>query len=415
MNAIPWPLPAKPRLEDLTWTRWSALRQCGLRAAYMADVLGNPWLRTTEAMALGTVRHALADEVSRGVLASGPDGPVEALRQRFDQLAARQHAHMVDQWATTSVPPPRGWARYFHLRATVSRELAARVPDTARRALPGDTGQQRKLVVASGASNPPPPAPGERLTELSLVDSERGLRGRLDVVAALPDGTLEVLDLKSRVAEESDALGLGRDQLIFYAGLVEAAWSTIPTLALVAPDGRRTSVGCVASEIGGLRAEIADYRAALADREVRAMASPAPSTCARCPFTVICPAFRDLVRHREGGEALEWALTSSWGYVTKVTRAASACSLAVSQLEDLSLGAGEVIISGLAHDLAVEPGDSVVVVGGSVQGERAFLRASWKSRVRVAPNLTATGELHCLNGRTPRQELDLGGQVPGVV
>lgn len=394
MNDIPWPLPAKPRLQDLTWTRWSALRQCGLRAAYMADDLGKPWLRTTEAMALGTVRHALADEVSRGVLASGPDGPVETLRQRFDQLAARQHAHMVDQWATSSVPPPRGWSRYFHLRATVSRELGARVPDTARQAFLGNTGQKRKLAAASGATNPPPPAPGESLTELSLVDSKRGLRGRLDVIAALPDGTLEVLDLKSRVAEVSDAVDLGRDQLIFYAGLVEAAWSTVPALALVAPDGRRTTVGCGAGDIDRLRTEIADYRAALADREVRKLASPAPSTCARCPFTVICPEFRDLVRQRVGDEAPEWAVTSSWGCVTKVTRAASACTIAVRQVEDLSLGAGEVIITGLAHDLAVDPGDSVVVVGGSVQGERAFIRASWKSRVRVEPNSAATCELH---------------------
>ena len=222
MTDIPWPLPGKPQYEDLTWTRWSALRQCGLRAAYMADDLGKPWLRTTEAMALGNVRHALADEVSRGFLAPGPDGPVATLRQRFDQLAAREHAHMVKHWATTAVPRPHEWARYYHLRATVSRELSLLVAQTAHAPPHGGASHENDVETSASPTawtNPPPPAPGERRTEVSLVDSERGLRGRLDVVAASPDGSLEVLDLKSRVAEVNPH-DIARDQLIFYAGLV---------------------------------------------------------------------------------------------------------------------------------------------------------------------------------------------------
>ncbi len=334
-------------------------------------------------MALGTVSHVLADEAARGkITTSDNDDPVKVIHERFDELALEQHASMVNQWGTSAVPAPRRWPRYFHLRATVGHELAGAVlqrsPNSARvNFWPPES------VTPPG--NPAPPAPGERRTEISLVDAERGLRGRLDVVSTARDGTIEVIDLKSRIDGDEASIALGRAQLTFYAGLVEAVWGQVPDLFLVAPDGSRIRVPCTAADIAQLRLEIDGYRREAASQSIREMANASAKNCARCPFSVLCPEFRDFLRLEQHEESVPWGINAAWGVVISVTHAASSSSITIRQQDDLSIGPGDVTVTRLARDLAVSPGDSVVVVGGTVQGERSYLHATWSSKVRVGP------------------------------
>jgi hypothetical protein len=311
----------------------------------------------------------------------------------MDALLSGERDRLVQEWAPALVPPVRQWPDTAYVKTRLARDLGT-----------GDSsGWPDPDAPAQGAedeNNPwppaehvahPSPAPGEALVELWVEDISRQFRGRLDRLENR-GGRLVVIDLKSGIGSTpSDLVTRFRDQMLFYAGLVQAAYDEWPELELQPASGAPVPVSYGAAEVETLRSAVAedrdDFNAAVMADGLVEVSTPSLQACSWCPFQVVCPALSsnwEMVT--EGGPVSpNRALSLAAGVVQTIRHTPIATDVVIAQDRHLSAPAGEVSVTRLPAEFGVSTGDAVVVAGAEISGGSAVLRARWDTRIRVDP------------------------------
>lgn len=395
--SLSWPAPEMQAIDWLSYSAWLSLRRCGLRAAFARDQGMRGWDRVGPATALGRVRHKLVEDVHRGLSDMSDLPAAEWVRSRFDELIDAEHAAMQLQWAPAQVPSVKQWNDVVYVRTWLVRQLE------------NDVELRRSQGLASGLARPPAaergpfvpdvpttpprrPTPVEPLVEAWFHDNRRRLRGQLDRVV-VKDGQVVVVDLKSGVGVADDALvAKHRDQLLFYAGLVESLWDEWPRLALLTPNGVEVPITYVAADVERIRAMATSDRniwnTAAEHVSALTLARPGRDVCAWCPFQVLCRPLCDawdqpMLEVRD--DMPRRAVSLAVGHVLHVRSDQTGVDIVIEQERDLTAPAGEISVVRLPAKLVVEPTDMVVVSGVEIGGGPRTLRARWDSRIRIVP------------------------------
>ena len=407
-STLSWPEPDCAPVGVLSYSEWSRLRSCNLKAAFARDPSTRSWDRGGVLSGVGSARHRLVEEVA-AAQAAGLGSPTNALvRSRFDTLLAAERDRLARQWSPAEVPPVKQWPDVVYVRTRLATDLGTgnreAWPETDSPAHP--TGESTSRPGASGTKARP--GDGEHLVEAWLDDAERALVGRVDRLDNRAGG-LVVVDLKSGVGKSPEELVTRhRDQMLFYAGLVEATHGEWPGLELNPVEGSAVAVTYCHLEVDEMRdaaqTDRAAFNARLGAGHLSANAQPSQARCNWCPFQVVCPALQARWPEptiSDGPPSLR-ALSLVAGTVQSVRRATASIDVVVVQEAFLSLSPGPVTITRLPAALQVDIGDGLVVAGAEIAGGARVLRARWDSRVRVEtagrqtpsarrPNGTSTG------------------------
>lgn len=376
------------QIGDLSYSGWSQLRRCHLRAAFSLSSTTKTLDRGGILSAIGNARHKLVELVSKG-RRDGLEAPQSGwVREQFDQLLTNERAALVAQWSPADVPPIRTWPDVALTRALVARRLGS--PEGAQ--WPHLVyGQQEGHEAPAPAlrhteENPVPPKAGEAAIEVTLRDVARGLWGRIDRLENR-GGVLVVVDFKSGVGMPSAQLAdRHRLQMLFYAGLVNAAYGTWPRLELVPINGVPVSIGYEPADAGVVRAEALVEREALntelATGEVVTAVRATTERCAWCPFQVVCPALRAqwaAIESVDGNPPPHHAVSLVAGVVEEVRHHHASTEVVIAQAEELTAPAGDVIVTRLPSGLTVSAGSVLAVSRVSPSASVRVLRASWDS------------------------------------
>lgn len=388
-DLLTWPEPRCEPIGTVSYSEWARLRVCPLKAAFARDPGTRHWDRGSIWSAVGNARHHLVEEVEAETRA-GLTAPSTAwVRARWDTLLSVERDRLAQQWSPATVPPVKQWPDTVYVRTRLARDLGGGDgdgwPDPAARPLVTESSGAGTF----GQSSVPPLAPGTHLVEVWLRDPVHQLHGRVDRLEHR-GGELAVVDLKSGIgssAEESAARH--RDQMIFYAGLVQASYQQWPRLELQPAAGPDVAVPYGPAEVEQQREAAAqdreDFNAALAAGRVADAARPGAATCGWCPFQVVCPALTSnwgrVVAELDGLPSR--AVSLAIGLVQTLRRDSMATDLVIAQPVDLTVPAGEVSVTRLPAGLQVEPGDAVAVAGAELAGGSRVLRARWDSRIRI--------------------------------
>lgn len=391
MSALPsWPEPSGDLLRTMSYSEWARVRACPLKAAFARDPETRHWNRGSTWSAVGNARHRLVEEVEAGIRAGlGP--PASAwVRARLDVLLGVERDRLMQQWCPASVPAVKQWPDSIYVKTRMARDLGggdgSGWPDSDA---PVQPLTQTNDWMSSQPAVQPAPAPGGCHVEAWLSDLRRAFIGRVDRLENRA-GLLTVVDLKSGIGTGGQDLAIQhRDQMLFYAGLVQAVYGQWSALELRPVDGSHVPISYDPEEGERLREAVDEdrqsFNAAVEEKGVAAAAKPSASTCAWCPFRVVCPALVSSWDKVSGGceGTPNRSLSLAAGLVQTVRRSSTATDVVIEQAVDLSTPAGEVSVTRLPVNLSVEPGDALVVAGGEVAGGTRVLRARWDSQIRV--------------------------------
>ena len=391
MNGLPsWLVPECEPLNYVSYSEWSRLRSCPLKAAFARDARSTGWIRGGIWSAAGNARHRLVEEIDVATR-SGLNEPTSTwVRTRFDLLLGWERDRLVEQWKPASVPPVKQWPDVVYVRTRLASRLGGGDGTDWPDPNAPVAGDQHS---SGGATWHEPiaqrPAAAEHAVEVWVQDDERMLRGRVDRLEDR-EGRLVVVDLKAGVgASPAELVSRHRDQLLFYAALVESAYGEWPDLELHPASDLPVPIPYEVAEVEEIRTAVehdrASFNAALDAGGLFAAARPGATTCAWCPFQVVCPAlfhgWGAVVAELEGSGSRAVSLAA--GTVRTIRRFASATDVIIEQDVDLSVPSGQVSVTRLPAALEVEVGDGLVVCGAEVAGGSQVLRARWDSRTRV--------------------------------
>lgn len=389
---LSWPEPKCEPIGTTSYSQLARLQVCPLKAAYARDPETRHWDRGSTWSAVGNARHYLVEEVEAGRRAGLAAPSTAWIRARWDTLLSIERDRLAQQWSPAGVPLVKQWADTIYVRSRLARDLGGGRengwPD------PGTPPPPAEISSAGTFGEPsvlPPPASGKHLVELWLHDSRHELHGRLDRLENR-EGQLAVVDLKSGIGSSAEELAARhRDQMIFYAGLVQASYQQWPQLELQPAAGPAVRLYYDSAEVEQQRAAAADERhdfnAALAEGRLADTARPGAATCAWCPFQVVCPALASnwgkVVSELDGPPSRALSLTA--GLVQTVRQDSMATDVVIEQPVDLAVPAGGVSVTRLPAGLRLKRGDLVVVAGAEPAGGSQVLRARWDSRIRIEP------------------------------
>ena len=385
MTTEDWPLPTAQVVGDMTYSGWSRIRTCVLRAAFSLSPETKRLERGNDYAAVGNARHKLVELVVSG-RRQGRDAPsIGWVKTSFELLLSYEHARLAQQWSPAEVPAVRLWKNVARTKIGLARDLGAangaEWPPQAEPQVAASTATR----TAYGQGVQAEPSPGDFYVEVVLRDRDRGYWGRLDRLENR-SGSLAVVDLKSGVGLSGDDLvARHRLQMLFYAGLVNAEFGSWPRLELIPIAGEPVEVEYEPGHVESVRDQAAADRAtlntALVDGSVVDIANPSVATCSWCPFQVVCPAFfRAWDEMTSIDDYLPGrSLSLAKGTVSEVRNLHAATDVVIEQATDLTSPAGEVTVTRLPAGLSVAVGDSFAVAGVSPAGGPRVLRAEWNS------------------------------------
>lgn len=390
---------ARNPIDLLSLSDWQIGEACLLRLAFRRDPAQSRWDRTTPARALGSVRHRLEEEVAKGRADASPLPAEIWVRRRWDDLIDQVRQEMTTQWAPAFVARPDSWDGFYATLAALVQSLGPRIEQrraaggsasTADREPSGTTAPATvlaplALAPAPRPTNPSsPPPPGFPFSEVTLVDAARHLVGRLDHLEAR-DGGLTVVDFKSFSRTGRGPNPAVRTQLLFYAGLVEAAWGVWPELAVSRPAHAEEPVVYATEDAIGVRASAAAFRQEWNSANETPTVAAGAERCQWCEFQAVCPAFRDgFSTDMNADPRRVRAHSLASGAVTSVRRiAARETRVEIAQERDLTCPPGRVTIARLPADLDVVEGDLITVARLDRGGGTSTVRAAWNSLIEV--------------------------------
>lgn len=391
MSALPsWPEPRCDPIGTLSYSEWARARACPLKAAFARDPDTRHWNRGSTWSAVGNARHRLVEDVEAGTH-SGLGPPSAAwIRTRFEVLLTAERDRLMQEWSPASVPAVKQWPDTIYVKTRMARDLGggkdSEWPDPSV-LLHASPDKAKELPTQTAAQSAP--AAGAYVVEASISDPDRNLYGRVDRMEN-HDGHLVVVDLKSGIGTPLEELVVRhRDQMIFYAGLVQAAYNQWPGLELHPATGPPAPVPYDPVDVEHLREAVDQdrdlFNTALAAGAMTDAAKPSATACSWCPFQVVCPAlvsnWENVARNPDGLPRRDISLAA--GTVRTVHHTSMATDVVIEQAMDLSVPAGDVSVTRLPAVLTVEPGDALVVSGAELAGGSRVLRARWDSRVRV--------------------------------
>jgi RecB family exonuclease len=348
-----FPEPDPPKLEKISPTLANDLLACAYRAAFRLDK-NFAWLRRPSVYSeLGTVAHAVVEEVSKGALREvGSKEQARTLTENiWDRHAEAAARELALAWEPAQPPSAREWPGYYVVRTSV-----------VRRAL--RTFEREESVL--GDSVPPS-------VEQWIEDAPHKLHGKPDRVEYIGSG-FRVVDLKTGLQQREPTTSQRR-QLLFYAHLVQAKTGKTPkSIAIEDPGGRRWEEDVRTDELGGLVKSVlekrAEFQSAQSSRSLRALASPSPETCQRCPYRVVCSPY--------------WrALLTSWGHgsvsgAVIQRNSATGAPLVVRAFSPTDT-AGETWTLGAVPELKSNEGQSVHVADAEITERPRHLRWRWST------------------------------------
>jgi hypothetical protein len=372
----------------LSFSRWSLIRDCVLQGAFAMDdgikILNRPTLAT----AVGTARHRVADFVSQRIRLGESRPSAAWVRENFGSALRREHELLVKAWAPATVPNPRHWPGVNLVAASLVQTLAD--PDGVDWPPPRgeSTIVERRAAHAfqrPSSSAPTPPGPGDSLSEAQIVDETRHLFGRLDRLENR-QGSLVVVELKSAIGVPRERLSdRFREQLLFYAGLVQASYGEWPILEVHPIGERPLEIAYTTIDVDLVRRRAVHARDVFnrldAGAAVVSTATPSSDVCQSCPFRVACPPFAAAWRavNASSSQRDSWRLSLVRGEVASVSQHAKGLRVDLDQAVDYSAPMGRITVIGLPADLRVEVGQTFAVSGVTRANSERVLRATWDS------------------------------------
>lgn len=344
--------PSPSPLGLLSPTMANELFECPMRVAWHLDQRAS-WLRRPgPSAALGTAAHAMAERLSRGLVA----GAIDARQARtmaseaWDDLIDRQEAALTRAWAPAVPPPPQDWPGYQLVRTRVLRHAEE---------------------VATSSSPTEALAP---MVEEALEDLAVGIAGRPDRVEGLL-GDLCVVDLKTGL-HQAEPTPAQRRQLLLYAELVRATMGELPRrMGIEDGLGRRWESEVDPRELEMLLADIVTrrqaYERAVASGSLDELADANGETCKWCPYRVICASYWSALR-------TDWSHGSVSGTAARVEERAGSVLLDVETTSPTDDAGQHWQVSGL-RGRTVSVGDRVSIVDGALTRSPRHLRARWST------------------------------------
>lgn len=369
-----WPVPAPEPPGPLTPTTAWTIYQCGTRAGFAHDPATRPWIRPTERSALGSAVHAVHEHARRREADECPLSPKDWVKQAWEQAIGRESARLAEAWAPGVPPPPRLWPGHNLTKVRTMRHLVQVIND--RREHPAQPVPAAPAAATlDHVARVPLPA-----VEVWFRDPARGLAGKPDRVEER-DGRLRVVDLKSgsRQGEPSEQHLF---QLLFYAGLCEAALGRLPDdLVIVDASGREERLLFTPADVNSTRekasALLSEWSLAVQAGSIMDMASPSDDTCRWCPFRVVCGPFAN-------AHTPEWRSTLLVGKIVHRSDWADHSALAISPARRDSSRLDQVRLTQLPRGYPGAPGDTIVAIDVDLLGVDAA-RVRWDSRIRIVP------------------------------
>lgn len=342
--------------------------------------------RGSPASALGTARHRISEIVAAGIREGKRQPSREWVRNRFDHLLAEEHARLAAAWAPASVPLVRTWKDVAMCRVRAVRDLGTPGGGDWGTYVPGPP-------RSDGAGRPSRsgglPGPGQAWVEASFRDNERSLWGRLDRVENR-NGMIIVIDLKSGVGiSDADLAIRHRTQMLFYAGIINAAHNIWPTLEIHSTASGVVTIDYAPGDVDAVRAQVLDDRVrynsvAGEGRDLSTGVKAGRTRCAWCPFQVVCPAYRtQWAAAISGHPQLDRSVSLVHGEVQDVREHAAGTDVVIKQEVGLTAPSGEVTVTRLPSGLGVEMPSRLTVTRVSPAGGDRVLRAQWDSLFRV--------------------------------
>ncbi|WP_457254431.1 PD-(D/E)XK nuclease family protein [Pedococcus sp. P5_B7] len=369
-------------LNDLSYSGWSRIRACPLRAAFALDPTTSGLDRGNQYSAIGNARHRLVELVAEGRREGRPEPNRRWVRGQFDRCVSMERDRLTEQWSPAEVPPVRSWPDIALTRAKISKELGTEDgPDWPESQIPWPHAEGIAGTFYS-PTVPVLPSPGEVATEVTLRDARRALWGRIDRLENR-SGVIVVVDFKSGIgASPEELIERHRLQLLFYAGLVHQSYGVWPELELVPVNGRPVHLDYDHTDVESVRAgAVADRARFNADAAAGNLASAvqvSAERCAWCPFQAICPALlSQWSTASSGGAPLGRSVSLARGRVQEVRRHQSSTDVVLAQPQQLTAPAGEVVVTRLPAGLTTSRGDELTVSRVSPAGSDRVVRAQW--------------------------------------
>ena len=392
MTAQDWPRPVVDAVGDLSYSGWSRIRTCLLRAAFALDPATKHLNRGGLHAAVGNARHRLIELVADGRRDGRADPSTVWVKTQFDRLLSDEGARLAAQWFPSEVPPVRGWPDVALTKARLARELgvAGGLDWPPQEALPPRA--KPPADQSQGPTPQEPPEPGHAFAEETLRDHERGFWGKIDRIENRA-GTIVLVDFKSGLGASNDQLiERYRLQMLFYAGLVKAAYGVWPKVELVPVSGGAIAIEYDPLDAESVRAEAAADRTALnraiASGGLVTSAQPSVTKCGWCPFQVVCPALLSQWPSiaTPGNVPLHRAISLARGEVREVHSHHASTDVVIAQPDELTAPAGEVTVTRLPPGLLTDVGAPFAVSRVSPAGSDRVLRARWDSLIWPASN-----------------------------
>ena len=375
----------------LSYTAWSGMRSCEWKAAYSRDPRTHGLSRGSTFSATGNARHAVEAEVSAGLRQGNPRPSRDWVQARFMFVLGQEADALQAAWAPAVVPEIRKWPHVTSVRVALARRLGDPSADFDSAFWPNveDSISPAEHVPDVSDWRPPVLMPGDVVPEAWLIDVDRAMRGQIDRLSR-DQTSISVVDFKSGIgAGPEELLSKHRNQLLFYAGLVESCFGDWPSLAIAPVEGRSVHVDYEVSDVSALREDVATARSSFnghaEDGEFQSYPAVPESPCLWCDFRVVCPVLRQEWRGIADAVPREYgrAISLAEGVVQSVSAMQGGTQIEILQPSSLSARPGQVTLTRLPPELAVSAGDVVAVAGLQAVGEQV-LRADWTSKIWVA-------------------------------
>ena len=257
-------------MDKISVTRAVSLLQCS-RQGWMTLREDFDWLSlpSSEAQALGTVSHKVAEEIDRGGFDQTSDGELfDAVLNRWNELVASAFEEMKSQSLFGSPALPKRWPFY------VMKQAAALDRATFRRQMRAQGGGARRPEV-----------------EVFLESESLQLVGRADKIEYLGEN-VRIVDLKTAENPGGAIPTVYQYQLALYSALWREKTGQLPiSVAIEWQDGSRSFAQVNEKEIDEIVQRLSDLRIGLLSSNVPAGAA-SEVTCRYCNFRTLCPEFQ---------------------------------------------------------------------------------------------------------------------------
>lgn len=355
--------PASTPITTFSPSEINDLVACPLRVAFGRDPASARLKRPGVGAILGTVAHAVFEELGRR--SRWPDDPSErraAIEAIWDEREEAGRAKLAAAWSPVVPPAPESWPGYQLKRVR-----------TVRRAL-------KRLDRATELPPDEPERATPMLTDDRLEDRASGLVGYPDLVRE-ESGLLTVVDFKTGLAQGEPTEGQRR-QLLLYAVLVQrwcGRWPDRLEVEDLTGDRWPVDYTPLAAEVALREAEdaVTSLNSAIEQGAVATLACPEPETCRWCPYRTRCGPYWDALK-------LEWEHRSVRGTIVTAVSDGELANVAV-RIESPRDAMGEVVRIGGLRGVETAPDEgavmSLVDLVGSV--EDGNLRAVWSTMFEI--------------------------------